>query len=272
MSFDDAENQFPEDSDGHRDCRQEIARLTFELEAVSKKFTTCQRGYYMFAENAALREALQQAEKYINDRNVGKYCEVLGVVRTALGRPELSEPIDDSEYNLEVAELLIEDLLHDLQMYELELKNVRAGWKLTGDRVDELARDYKLAKDQLNEMGHVPGGVNWHRAYVESQERASSYGQEVERLKEALDKTKEAWVANALDLANSRDKAIMERDNIRRKILLEAITEAGKERIMILTKMDVTCEGPAMERTRKIRAQMRREIVQALETKLKEIQ
>jgi len=31
MSFDDAENQFPEDADGHRDCRQEIARLTEEL-------------------------------------------------------------------------------------------------------------------------------------------------------------------------------------------------------------------------------------------------
>jgi len=33
MSFDDAENQFPEDSDGHRDCRQEVARLTEELKA-----------------------------------------------------------------------------------------------------------------------------------------------------------------------------------------------------------------------------------------------
>ena len=31
MSFDDTENQFPEDADGHRDCRQEVARLTEEL-------------------------------------------------------------------------------------------------------------------------------------------------------------------------------------------------------------------------------------------------
>ena len=69
---------------------------------------------------------------------------------------------------------------------------------------------------------------------------------------------------NDLIYKSTTDSSAKLKADIRREVLEEAAAEAGKERVMFLTHSELTSEGPDMERTRKIRKQMRNEIVDAL--------